>query len=282
MHRTDDGGALALIAGGGNLPREAARLLRAQGQAVSAIGFSGLTDSTLEDEVDEWRSLRLGQLEALAEALHDMHVTRLLLVGTVSKSLLHQDHNIADPDAEAIRLLSRENDQRDEPLMLAIAGWLEGRGFRLCDQGEVLASMLAPAGSLTRRAPGAAPLGDLAFGWPIVRDLGRAGIGQCVVVKQGSVLAVEAIEGTDAAIRRAGALGGSGATVIKAARPDQDRRFDLPAVGVGTIEAMCESGASALAIEALSTLVLDRERMIEAADRENISVWGFVPDQEGS
>ncbi len=111
-----------------------------------------------------------------------------------------------------------------------------------------------------------------------VQQLGAAGVGQCVVVKQGSVLAVEAIEGTDATIRRAGSLGGPGSTVIKAARPAQDRRFDLPAVGVSTIEAMADAGASALAIEADSTLIIDRKAMTRAADHAEISVWGFMQE----
>lgn len=275
MHQADDGGALGLIAGAGSLPSEAARLLRAQGYSLSAIGFPGLTEASLEDEVDELRWIRLGQLEAMSDALHEMDAERLLLVGKVSKVLLYEGRGIADPDAEAIRLLSEASDRGDEPLMRAIARWLEGRGFQLCSQGELLAAMLAQSGSLGARSPSATELADLDFGRPIAQELGRLGIGQCVVVKQASVMAVEAIEGTDATIRRAGELGGKGATVIKSSRPGQDRRFDLPAVGLGTIDAMRRSGASCLAIEAGSTLLLDREEMIAAADRENIAVWGF-------
>lgn len=282
MHQRDDGGTLALIAGAGSLPSEAARLLRKQGEPVCAIGFSGLTDSCLEDEVDEVRWLRLGQLEAMSDGLHAMGVERLLLVGKVSKRLLYEGRGIVDPDSEAIHLLTEASDRRDEPLMLAIAQWLEGRGFQLCDQGETLAPMLAQLGSMSARPPTATELADLEFGWPIVRRLGRLGIGQCVVVKQGSVLALEAIEGTDAVIRRAGELGGAGATVIKASRPGQDRRFDLPAVGVDTIDVIRESAASCLAIESGSTLVLDREKMIAVADRANIAVWGFQLDRSRS
>jgi len=211
----------------------------------------------------------------MAEALQDMGVQRLVLVGKVPKSLLFMGDGIAEPDDEAIRLLSEERDRGDEPLMQSIARWIEGHGFRLCDQGEMLSAMLAPVGPLSARSPDETELADLEIGWPVVQQLGRIGIGQCVVVKHGSILAVEAIEGTDAVIRRAGELGGKGATVIKASRPGQDRRFDLPAIGVGTIAAISASGASGLAIEAGSTLVLDRKDMIEAADRAKIAVWGF-------
>lgn len=279
MHQGDEGMALGLIAGAGGLPIEAARLLREQGYSLTAIGFHGLTDSALEAEVGESRWLRLGQLDAMAEALHEMGARRLVLVGQVPKALLFLRQGIAEPDAEAIRLLSEERDRGDEPLMRAVACWLEGRGFQLCDQGEMLAPMLAPVGPLSARSPCETELADLEIGWPVVQQLGLIGIGQCVVVKHGSILAVEAIEGTDAVIRRAGELGGAGATVIKASRPGQDRRFDLPAVGVGTIDAICAAGASGLAIEAGSTLVLDRQKMIESADRANIAVWGFLANR---
>jgi hypothetical protein len=280
MHQDDEGMALGLIAGAGGLPIEAARLLRGQGYSLFAIAFRGLTDSALEKGVDDSRWLQLGQLEAMAEALHEMGTRQLIFVGKVPKALLFMGQGIAEPDAEAIRLLSEERDRGDEPLMQAIARWLEGRGFRLCDQGEMLAPMLASVGSLSTRSPSQTELADFAVGWPVVAQLGRVGIGQCVVVNRGSILAVEAIEGTDAVIRRAGELGGGGATVIKASRPGQDRRFDLPAVGVGTIDAICESGASGLAIEAGSTLVLDQRNMMEAADRANIAVWGFSADRD--
>jgi hypothetical protein len=208
-----------------------------------------------------------------------MGVQRLVLVGQVPKALLLAGQGIVEPDAEAIRLLAEERDHADEPLMLAVARWLEARAFELCDQGEMLAPMLAPVGPLSSRPPRETELADLEIGWPAVQRLGGLGIGQCVVVKDASVLAVEAIEGTDAVIRRTGPLGGAGAVVIKASRPGQDRRFDLPAIGVGTIDAMCESGASGLAIEAGSTLVLDRDEMTLAADRANIAVWGFSADR---
>lgn len=266
---------LGLIAGAGRLPSEAARLLGELGYSVRVIGFEGLSEASIAEQVTEARFLRLGQLEAMAAAMNEMGVKRLLLVGKVPKSLLFDGHGIAEPDAEAVRVLSEEQERGDEPLMRAIAGWLAGRGFELCDQSEILSSFLAPNGSLSARAPNRAELEDFEVGRSVVEQLGRSGVGQCVVVKQGSVLAVEAIEGTDATIRRAGELGGPGATVIKAARPEQDRRFDLPAIGRATIDAMGESGASALAIEAGSTLIVDLEELILAADRADIAVWGF-------
>jgi DUF1009 family protein len=217
-------------------------------------------------------------MEAMASALNEMDVRELLMVGKVPKSLIFDGGGIVDPDAEALRMLSGQPEFGDENLMQAIARWLEGRGFSVCDQSKELAPLLAPVGDLAARAPSDLEFADFEVGRAAVRALGLAGIGQCVVVKQGSVLAVEAIEGTDATIRRAGKLGGPGATVIKAARLTQDRRFDLPAIGVSTIEAMIDAGASALAIEADSTLMIDRQEMARAAKQANLSVWGFMQD----
>ena len=279
MNHANEGNALGLIAGAGQLPIEAARLLRRSGYTVAAIGFEGLTDSSLAREVDCAHWSHLGQLEVMAKALVEMDARRLILIGKVPKSLVFATNSIARPDAEAMRVLAREPDRSDEPLMTAIAGWLEARGFVVCDQGEMLSSMLAQVEALSARAPATAELADFEVGRAIVQSLGRLGVGQCVIVKQGSVLAVEAAEGTDAAIQRAGELGGAGATVIKAARPGQDRRFDLPAVGAKTIDALVAAGASALAIEAGSTLIVDREAMAESANRANIAVWGFPTDE---
>ncbi len=271
--------SLAVIAGAGRLPAEAAAVFRASGSSVVAIGFSGITDPGLEAAVSSMCWLQFGQLDALASALRDSGVSRLLLLGKVSKSWLFSDRAELNPDATAMALLSAQADRSDDGLLAAIAAWLESLGFELMDQRIALASMLAPVGPLTKCLPSEQAQADLASGWPVVEALGRSGVGQCVVVKQGAVLSVEAMEGTDDAIRRAGRLGGPGATVIKALRAAQDRRFDLPAVGPGTIEVMLEAGARALAIEAGATLVVEGERCIAEADRAGIAIWGFDSDR---
>jgi len=270
--------SFAVIAGAGQLPAQAAAAFRASGSSVVAIGFLGITDPGLEAVVSSMCWLPFGQLDALASALRDLGVSRLLLLGKVSKSRLF-DRAEMNPDAAAMALLEAQKDRSDDGLLAAIAAWLESLGFELMDQSIALASMLAPVGPLTKCVPSEQARADLASGWPVVEALGRSGVGQCVVVKQGAVLAVEAIEGTDDAIRRAGHLGGPGATVIKALRAAQDRRFDLPAVGPGTIEVMREAGARALAIEAGATLVLEGERCIAEANRAGIAIWGFDSDR---
>lgn len=271
-----DAQPLALIAGDGYLPIEIARNLRACGERVVAVGFEGVTDRALAEEVDVYHSLALGQITAMASALHDSDVARVLLVGKIPKALLIEGGASFAPDAEAMDLLARHRDRSDDGLLALTANWLEEQGFELADQTRVLESMLAPEGVLTRRAPSDEERADLVAGLPVAEALGRSGVGQCLVVKAGAVLAVEAIEGTDATIRRAGEVGGAGATVLKFARPDQDRRFDLPAVGPETIHVMASAGARALALEPGSVLLVDRRRFVAEAEAADIAVWGFV------
>jgi DUF1009 family protein len=275
MSAAGQASSLGLIAGAGGLPSEAIRVLVEAGESVSVVGFEGLTEASLETAVDSFRWLRLGQLEALADALHELGARRLLLVGKVPKTLLFSQDDVVDPDAEALRLLANLSDRGDDALLGALAEWLVEQGFELCDQGVVLAGLKAPIGPITRLAPDSQALSDLALGLPALRQLGRVGIGQCVVIKAGAVLAVEAIEGTDETIRRGGRLGGPGATVLKAARAHQDRRFDLPVVGPDTVSALVEARASALAIESDSVLLLDRERFVAEADRRGLVIWAF-------
>jgi DUF1009 family protein len=267
---------LGLVAGAGRLPLAAARALRAADRRVVAVGFEGLTATELESAVDAMRWLRLGQLEAMAEAFREQGVVRLLLVGKVPKTLLFDGGGVVEPDPEALALIGALRDRGDEALLRALADWLGDRGFDLCAQDGALPSLRMPSGPLTRATPDQQALEDLSLGWPVLCALGRAGVGQCVVLNQGAVLALEAIEGTDETIRRAGRLGGPGATVIKAARPDQDRRFDLPVAGPETIAALVEIRARALALEAGRVLLVDGDEMIAAADRAGIAIWGFT------
>jgi len=273
---------LALIAGAGNLPIEAAVAIssRAKPRPLVALGFPGITSPDLEALVSSMHWLELGQLSALAAALRESKADRVLLLGKVSKSLLLSGEVGFSPDDEARSLLARHRDRSDDGLLALIACWLEEQGFELLDQGVALRSMLASAGPMTRLEPSEQARADFSCGWPIVTALGSCGAGQCVVMKEGAVLAVEALEGTDETIRRAGRLGGPGATVIKALRMDQDRRLDLPAVGPDTIRVMLEAGATALAIEAGAALILDRERCLAEADAGGIAVWGFDAGRE--
>jgi DUF1009 family protein len=287
MREGDPVPRLGLIAGCGGLPREAAASLRRPGRPVVALAFEGLTDAALAGGVDAIRWHRLGQLDAAAAALRAMGVERVLLVGSVPKRALLAGSGLVALDATATSFLARTGGLGDDALFALLARWLEGEGFAIARQDEALASLLAAEGGFSARPPSDEERHDLEVGREALRRIGGAGIGQCVVVKRGCVVAVEAVEGTDAAIRRAGGLAGPGATVVKGARPGQDRRFDLPAVGPETIEAMIDAGAGCLAVEAGATLVLERASTRARADAAGIALAGFpakglAPDRGAS
>jgi len=263
---------LGLIAGAGRLPAEALRVLASETAPCEVFGFDGITEPGLGPSENR---MRLGQLTALVEALTRAKVERLLIVGKFSKSLLLEAQDVIAPDAEAIRLLASADGWDDEGLIGRIASWLEGRGFEIVHQDQLLGPLLAKPGALSARPPSESERADFEVGRGIVEQLGRAGVGQSAALRRGCVIALEAVEGTDAMIRRAGELGGAGATIVKASRPGQDRRFDLPTVGPGTIDAMQKARATALAIEADSTLIVEGPRFRERADEAGIAVWGF-------
>lgn len=276
MRESDPVSCLGLIAGCGNLPGEAARVLRASTK-IAAIAFEGLTDPALESDVDELRWHRLGQLEAAAASLRAMAVEQLLLVGAIPKRVLLDGSGRVEPDRAAATLLAGLVDWQDDALFSVLASWLEGQGFAIARQDRLLEELIVREGPWSSRALAPGEQADLAIGRRALASLGALGIGQCVVVRHGCVVAVEAAEGTDATIRRAGEVAGPGATVVKGVRADQDRRFDLPAVGPGTIAAMVEARASCLAVEADATLVLDRAATRALADRAGIACTGFAP-----
>lgn len=263
---------LGLIAGAGRLPDCAARLLGSLGRPIQVFGFEGLTD---QDLVPPDRRTRLGQLAAMRQLLEAAGVGELLIVGGFPKATLLANPELLSPDEEALALLARGGDWDDDGLQSMIAGWLEAANFEVARQDDLLAPLLARVGALSRRAATETERADFESGRRAVETLGRAGIGQCVAIRKGCVLAVEAVEGTDAMIRRAGELAGPGATVVKAARPGQDRRFDLPAIGPDTIASMRHAGATALAVEAGSTLIVERARVLAEADAAQIAIWGF-------
>jgi hypothetical protein len=282
MRGSDPVSRLGLIAGCGSLPAEAARALRGAGTTVCAIAFEGLTDPALVGDVDELRWHKLGQLEATAASLRAMAMQSILLVGSISKQVLFDGSGRVEPDRAAVTLLEKLAGWRDDALFAALADWFEGQGFAIGRQDVVLASLVAREGAFASRPPDASEQADLVAGRRALEALGAAGIGQCVVVKRGCVVAVEAVEGTDEAIRRAGQLAGPGATVVKGIRSGQDRRFDLPAIGPGTIAAMVEARASCLAVEAGVTLILEREATRARADRAGIACVAFAPERVGS
>ncbi len=273
---TADAAALGLVAGSGSLPRAIARAARRRGRRVTAIGLPGHTDPALEGEVAALWWHRPGELEAAVRTLRAARAAEAVLAGKFPKQGLLAEPASLGLDAAATRLLAALPDRGDTTLLAALAAHLEALGIRLLPQAQLVPELVAGEGVLGRVAPPAERQADLACGLRHARALARLDIGQTVVVRDGAVLAVEAIEGSDEAIRRAGRFA-PGACAVKLARPDQDPRFDNPAVGPDTIAALAEARAALLAIEAGRTLILERERTLAAADAAGIAVLGVRP-----
>jgi DUF1009 family protein len=277
---------LGIVAGDGCFPLEIARAVRSRGRPVVAIGFRGLTDPALEPAVDALHWLRLGELGALVGPLHRAGARDAVLAGKVSKTHLYASGEEIRPDARAAALLAEVADRADGSILGALASALEREGIVLRSQSELVPELVAPAGRLGSVRPSREMLADVRYGWHVARALAGLDVGQSVVVKERAVMAVEAIEGTDAAIRRGGELGGPGVCLVKAARPAQDPRFDLPAVGPETIEVLAGVRGARLAVEAGMTLLLDREALVERADAHGIALLGVdaagLPDPEAA
>jgi len=266
---------LGLVAGGGQFPLLCARAARKQGRRVVAIAHNGETDALLSEEVDQIEWVYLGQLGKLIKTLKKAGASEAIFAGSITKTRIFRD---VRPDLRAIDLWRRLGNRLDDRILRSVAAELEQEGIRVLPSTFFLKELLVPPGVLTRCRPSESQWKDIHFGWRLAREIGRLDIGQCLVVKDRTVLAVEAIEGTDRTIRRGGQLGGPDAVVIKVCKPAQDTRFDLPSVGVGTIEQMVRVKASVLAVEAGRTLFFDRDSTIDTADRSSIAVVGVKGD----
>jgi len=263
---------IGLIAGAGGFPLLYAAAARRAGHRVVATGFVNSTDPGLERVVDALTWVKLGQFGRILEALRQGGATSSVLLGAVTKKRFFVD---VFPDAVGLQLMARVAVRSDDNLLRAGAAILEEHGFPVIDPSPFLAEALAPEGPLGRERLTEAEAADAAYGLELARAIGRLDVGQTVVVKERCAVAVEALEGTDACIRRGGELGGKGTVVAKAVKPQQDRRFDLPAIGPRTIASMKEAGCRALAVEAGGTLVMDREELVRQADRAGIAVVGL-------
>ena len=268
------GAWIGLIAGNGRFPRLFAENARRLGYRVSAVALIGETEPVLEGHVDRIHWISIGHLGKLIKAFKQDGVREAVMVGGVKKTHLFAIR----PDFRALTLLRRMNGRKDDMILRALASELEAEGIQIRESTFGLKGLLVEEGVLSRRSPTKSERRDIEFGWDIALAVGKLDIGQCVVVKDCVVVAIEAVEGTDEAIRRGGALANGGAVVVKRFKPQQDRRFDLPTVGPMTIEVMVKSGASVLAVEAGHALFLDRAEAIAAADKAGIAVLGVASE----
>ncbi|MBM9537775.1 LpxI family protein [Desulfobulbus alkaliphilus] len=270
--------AIGLIAGGGQFPLLFAEAARKRGRRVVAIAHTNETLTELKDHADVIYWVKLGQLGKIIRYFRSEQVEETVFAGTITKTRIFHD---VLPDLKGLTLWSKIDTRLDDAILRAVAATLEEEGIQVLASTCYLDHLFFPRGVLSRKKPSAAQMEDIRFGWSIARAVGSLDIGQCVVVRDRSVLAVEAIEGTDAAIRRGGELAGSGAVVVKVRKPGQDFRFDLPATGVGTIETLVAVKGAVLAVEAGESLLFDREAMVRAADRAGIVVVGLGEDEQG-
>ena len=268
---------IGLIAGGGQFPILFARAARQNGVKVVAVALKGEAGELLESEVDACSWVSLGKLGRMIETFQKAQVTEVAMAGAVAKTKLFSKIR---PDWKAVRLLARMLHKKDDAILRAFTEELEAHGIKVRPSTLFLPELLAPPGILTRRRPNARERRDINFGWNLAKEIGKLDIGQCILVRDQAVLAVEAIEGTDETIRRGGRLGKSEVVVVKVCKPNQDLRFDVPAVGLQTIETMKEVGASVLVVEADRTLMFDREKMIQAADDARIAILSRPADRE--
>ncbi len=263
---------IGLIAGGGRFPLLFAESARRAGQAVVAAAFVRQTLPELEGQVQAVTWVKLGEFGKMAAALKRGGAESVVMLGSLAKARFFRD---AWPDAAGLKLIAGVAIRSDDNLLRAVARWLEEQGLPVVDPTPFLRDRLAPRGVLGKRAPSDAEWADARYGLELARGIGRLDLGQTVVVKDRVGIALEALEGTDACIRRGGELARAGAVVVKAVKPHQDRRFDLPAVGPDTIDVMREVKASVLAVEAGATLVMDRDEMVRRADAARIAVVGL-------
>jgi len=271
---------IGLIAGNGRFPFLVLDAARSLGHEVTVVAIREEADAELEAAAStvlgtnvHW--VALGQLGRCITILKDAGVSRALMAGQVKHTKLFGG---VFPDLTMLSALSRLRTRNTDALLSVVADVLVEHGIELVNSTSFLEPLLAAGGILTRRVPTADEGADLAFGYAMADGVAGLDIGQTIVVKNRAVVAVEAMEGTDEVITRAGRLAGAGTCVVKVAKPQQDMRFDVPVVGLATIRAMQEAGATVLSIDAGRALVLDGDTLFRTADEVGISVVGRVGD----
>jgi len=261
--------SIGMIAGGGQFPLLIAEAAKKEGIQVIAVAHLDETDPKLSDRVDDIVWVRLGQLGQLIKAFRTRGVTEVLMAGTITKKRMFD--NIR-PDLKGLTIMSKLAFFHDDDILRAVAQELAGEGLTIIGSTQFLPELIAPEGCLTARRPNKAEKEDIRFGWKMAKELGRLDIGQCVVVRKKTVLALEAIEGTDATILRGGKLAQEKAVVVKVSKPGQDLRFDVPSVGLETIRTLSRVNGAVLAVEAGNTLLFDKAEMIALANLKRISI----------
>jgi UDP-2,3-diacylglucosamine hydrolase len=274
-----DTNTIGIIAGGGQFPRLFLEAARAAGRRVVMVAHKGETDETIAALADAVVWVKLGQLGKVISFFHKEGAGETVFLGAITKTKIFRD---VLPDFKALTLWNKIDRKQDDAILRAVATALEGEGIKVLESTTYLNHLLFPEGVLTKKKPSEEQRLDIIFGWQNARAIGKLDIGQCVVVRDRTVLAVEAIEGTDATILRGGKLAKEKAVVVKVKKPGQDYRFDLPATGLTTIKTLSDVKGAVLAVEAGYSLIFDRKEMIAEADRAGIVVVGVSEREDGS
>jgi len=261
---------IGLVAGKGELPIIFARKAKEKGDTVIALGLKGVTSEELSNYVDkvhwfEWGDLKKAMLLAVTERLR-----KIALLGKVKKEILFKSDQKLDEEAK--KIVKSAGAKKDYAILKGVANMLKTIGIEVIDPTAYLEELVPLKGTLTKRAPAENEEDDIEYGREIASELARFDIGQTVVVKDKTIIALEAVEGTDNTIKRAGNLVAGGFSVVKMARPNQDARFDIPLIGLDTIKTIAEFKGSALALEEKKTFLMNREEVIKLADANGISI----------
>lgn len=268
--------AIGLIAGEGRFPFLVSQGIRQQGYRIVAAGFREHTSEELYAVADRMIWLRLGQLGKLLSYLQNNGVDRVVFAGPINKPKALG----MIPDFRAARLLFRTRNKHDGEIFQALIHTFHTEGIEVLSPLSFVPALKTPEGVLSKRKPNKKEEADINFGWPLAKEIGTLDIGQCLVVRDNIVIAVEAVEGSDATILRAGELVGPGCVVIKVIKPGQTETIDQPAVGLQTIRSMVQAEASCLALEAEECLFFDRQDAIELADSHEIAVVGYSSPED--
>jgi DUF1009 family protein len=264
---------LGLIAGNGVFPLEVARAARARGMKIIAVAHLNESERALDSVVDEITWIKVGELQKIVDVFSNAGVSEAAMAGGISRARLKDSFA---PDARALKMLAGIGRFSDDSVLRGVAREVETEGIKVIDPVPMIEHWLARAGVGAGPEPAPAQMRDLDLAFAVARKLGSFDIGQTVAVREGMVAAVEALEGTDAALRRAAALVGAGLVIAKAAKPEQDMRFDRPAIGPATVELLAELGAALIGVEAGVALILERERTLELARAKNVTIYGYA------
>ena len=261
---------IGLLAGAGKLPVECAKAAKLLGYEVYAVALLPETDAELKECTADCQFISIAHLDDVLNYLKEHQVSKVTMIGKVTKELLFSGK--VQPDVRMMKLIMELPDRKDDTIMMMFVRELAKAGIQAFDQTALIRRLRPHRGVITKREPTAEERKDMEFGFRMAKEIGRLDVGQTAVVKNMAVMALEAIEGTDACIHRGGELARGGAVVAKVAKPQQDDRFDVPTVGLATIQSMVDVGATALAIEADKTLLVEREEMLALAEANNITI----------